>query len=249
MNTGFTEKEIHDAVKERYGAHARGETVPGSIPLIDKEGRMKPEAVGYSAEDTAAVPETAETGLSCGAPLAYLKLFEGDVVVDLGSGGGMDCILASQRVGASGHVYGIDMTGEMLELAERNSLEAGCGNITYIDSEIEDIPLEDECADFVISNCVLNLVPDKARAFRESCRILRPGGQFCFSDIVTTKPVSAKMKASMAAHTACAAGAIPITEYVEMLTAAGFSDIEIVNSRDWPFYNGFASIQIRGVKR
>lgn len=249
MKTDFTEKEIHEAVKERYGAHARGETVPGHIPLIDREGRTNPESIGYTAQETEQVPESADTGLSCGAPLAYVDIFEGAVIADLGCGGGMDCILAAKRTGSRGYVYGIDMTGDMVELARRNMLEAGCDNVSIIGAEIENMPLEDGCADFVISNCVLNLVPDKDRAFREAFRIMKHGGKFCFSDIVTTKPISERMKKSIAAHTACAAGAISIDEYTEKLCSVGFSDIEIVNSRDWPFYNGFASAQIRGVKK
>lgn len=249
MITGFTEKEIHDAVKERYGAHARGESIPGQIPLIDREGRTSPEAVGYTAEETTQVPEGANTGLSCGAPLAYVDIFEGAVVVDLGCGGGMDCILAAMIAGDEGRVYGIDMTGDMVELAKRNMREAGCDNVSIIGAEIEHMPLEDECADFVISNCVLNLVPDKDKAFSEAFRIMRHGGKFCFSDIVTTQPVSERMKKSMAAHTACAAGAIPVDEYIDKLRTAGFSEVEVVHSKDWPFYNGFASAQIRGVKK
>lgn len=249
MSTIFTEKEIHDAVKERYGSHARGESVPGQLPLLDREGRTSPEAVGYTPEEIEMIPENADTGLSCGAPLAYLDIFEGATVVDLGSGGGMDCMIAAARTGSTGMVYGIDMTDEMIGLAKRNAEEAGFNNIWFMDSEIENMPLPDECADFVISNCVLNLVPDKDKAFREAFRILRHGGKFCFSDIVTTKPVSPKLQASIAAHTACAAGAIFIEEYIAKLESAGFCDLEIVNSKDWPFYNGFASAQIRGTKK
>ena len=119
MSNLFTEKEIHDAVKERYGAHARGESVPGQLPLLDREGRTRPEAVGYTREEKEMVPESADTGLSCGAPLAYLDIFEGATVVDLGSGGGMDCMLAASRTGTTGTIYGIDMTGEMIDLANR----------------------------------------------------------------------------------------------------------------------------------
>ena len=219
---------IEKVVKERYGAVAL------SGLSTENEGvRAVAEAFGYTAEELAAIPAGANMGLSCGNPLATASLREGEVVVDLGSGGGLDIFLAARKVGAAGRAIGIDMTPEMIELARRNAskLEGGApSNVEFRQATIDDLPLEDASVDCVISNCVINLVPDKRAVFREIARVLKPGGRLAVSDIALKRELPSELSADMLAYVGCIAGAIPVEEYRRGLVEAGFRDVAVVDS-------------------
>jgi ubiquinone/menaquinone biosynthesis C-methylase UbiE len=192
------------------------------------------EAFGYTPEELASIPAEANMGLSCGNPTATANLREGETVVDLGSGGGLDVFLASARVGTSGRAIGIDMTPEMIELARRNAekrREAGAAdNVEFHLSTIDKLPLADGTVDCVISNCVINLAPDKRAVFREIARVLKPGGRLAVSDIALKQPLPAEVAGDITAYVGCIAGAISIDEYQEGLIEAGFGEVMIVDS-------------------
>jgi SAM-dependent methyltransferase len=219
---------IEKVVRERYGAVAL------SGLSSENEGvRAVAEAFGYTAEELAAIPAGANMGLSCGNPLATASLREGEVVVDLGSGGGLDIFLAARKVGASGRAIGIDMTPEMIELARRNAsrLEGGApANVEFRQATIDDLPLEDASVDCVISNCVINLAPDKRAVFREIARVLKPGGRLAVSDIALRRELPTELSADMLAYVGCVAGAIPVEEYRRGLVEAGFKDVAVIDS-------------------
>jgi ubiquinone/menaquinone biosynthesis C-methylase UbiE len=166
-------------------------------------------------------------GLGCGNPQAIASLAPGETVLDLGSGGGFDCFLAARAVGGTGKVIGIDMTPEMVEKARENAAKAGVSNVEFRQGEIEHLPVEDASVDVIISNCVINLSPEKRKAFREAFRVLRPGGRLAVSDIVATAPLPDDVKRDLALHVGCIAGASLIRELEEALRAAGFADISI----------------------
>jgi SAM-dependent methyltransferase len=220
---------IIDAVRSRYGAVARGGL------SSEQEGvRAVAEAFGYTAEELASIPAEANMGLSCGNPTAAANLREGEVVVDLGSGGGLDVFLAAQKVGATGRAIGIDMTPDMLELARRNAarrLESGApDNVEFHHATIDRLPLADESVDCVISNCVINLAPDKGAVFSEIARVLKPGGRLAVSDIALKRPLPPEIKTDLLAYVGCVAGAIPIEEYRQGLLDAGFSQVAVIDS-------------------
>ncbi|HYY97054.1 MAG TPA: arsenite methyltransferase [Pyrinomonadaceae bacterium] len=219
---------IEKVVRERYGAVAL------SGLSSEREGvRAVAEAFGYTAEELAAIPAGANMGLSCGNPLATASLREGEVVVDLGSGGGLDIFLAARKVGAKGRAIGIDMTPEMVELARRNAskLEGGApANVEFRQATIDDLQLEDASVDCVISNCVINLAPDKRAVFREIARVLKPGGRLAVSDIALKRALPAELSADMLAYVGCIAGAIPVEEYRQGLVEAGFREVAVIDS-------------------
>lgn len=188
------------------------------------------EAFGYSSEQLASIPAEANMGLSCGNPTAFASLKPGEVVVDLGSGGGLDLLLAAQKVGSTGRAIGIDMTPEMIALAERNKARAGATNVDFHLARIDRIPLADASVDCVISNCVINLASDKPAVFREIARILKPGGRLAVSDIALKRQLPAELNESLAAYVGCVAGAISIDAYRAGLRAAGFSQVEIIDA-------------------
>ncbi len=219
-------QEIEKQVKSKYGSVA----VSG---LSTKNGGVKEvaEAFGYSAEELASIPAEANMGLSCGNPTATASLKPGEVVVDLGCGGGLDVFLAAQRVGSTGKAIGIDMTPEMIELARTNAAKGNSNkNVEFHLASIDDIPLPDSSVDCVISNCVINLAPDKAAVLREVIRILKPGGRLAVSDIALKKPLPDALANSLAAYVGCIAGAISIDQYRRHLVEEGFSAIVIVDS-------------------
>jgi len=183
--------------------------------------------IGYSAEDTAAVPEGANLGLGCGNPQAIAALQAGECVLDLGSGAGFDCFLAARAVGASGHVIGVDMTPDMVSKARANATKSGFANVEFRLGEIEHLPVADASIDVIISNCVINLSPDKAQVFRDAYRALKPGGRLAISDIVLTAELPADMQAEVALYTGCVAGAANVADLALMMAAAGFDDIRI----------------------
>jgi ubiquinone/menaquinone biosynthesis C-methylase UbiE len=184
--------------------------------------------MGYLPEDTARVPEGANLGLGCGNPIALASLRAGETVLDLGSGAGFDCFLAAQRVGDTGNVIGVDMTPEMLQKARENAKKGNYLNVEFRLGEIENLPAADHSVDVIISNCVINLVPDKRRVFREAFRVLRPGGRFLVSDIVLSRELPQFIKESVAAYVGCVAGASKREEYLEAIRDAGFQDVRIV---------------------
>jgi SAM-dependent methyltransferase len=185
------------------------------------------DVLGYSAEDTATVPEAANLGLGCGNPLAIASLRVGQTVVDLGSGAGFDCFLAARSVGPNGKVIGVDMTHEMLAKARKNAAKNHFNNVEFRLGEIEALPVADASVDVIISNCVINLSPEKPRVFREAFRVLKPGGRLAIADVVATAVLPDEVKNDWNAYTGCMAGASLIGELEAMLRAAGFSRIKI----------------------
>jgi ubiquinone/menaquinone biosynthesis C-methylase UbiE len=178
----------------------------------------------------ASIPAEANMGLSCGNPTAFASLREGETVVDLGSGGGLDVFLAARKVGPTGKAIGIDMTPEMLELARANAAKTGLTNVEFYQSTIDRLPLADASVDCVISNCVINLAPDKPAVFREIARVLKPGGRLAVSDIALKRPLPEEIGQNLLAYVGCIAGAIPIEEYRASLLAAGFAHVQLVDT-------------------
>lgn len=185
------------------------------------------QALGYSGKDVSTVPEGANMGLGCGNPQTIANLKEGETVLDLGSGGGFDCFLAARQVGDSGYVIGVDMTPEMISRAKTNAAKTGFKNVDFRLGEIERLPVEDSSVDAIISNCVINLSPEKPGVFSDSYRVLKSGGRLAISDIVAMAELPEALKQDMALHSACVAGASQISQLREMLKDAGFTDIRI----------------------
>jgi len=228
------DEEIRKAVRESYGKIALQETANCSQATSCGCGcgsmqDTVSKAIGYSDEELSAVPEGANLGLGCGNPTALASLKEGEVVLDLGSGAGFDCFLAADKVGESGRVIGVDMTAEMIEKARENVRKGGYHNIEFRLGEIENLPVADNSVDVVISNCVINLSPDKKRVFEETYRVLRPGGRVMVSDIALLKELPSEIKSSIEAYVGCVAGATTREEYLATVGAAGFQEVEVVN--------------------
>jgi arsenite methyltransferase len=216
---------IEQVVQEKYGSVAtRG------LSSNDAGVKAIATAFGYSADQLASIPAEANMGLSCGNPTAFASLREGETVVDLGSGGGLDVFLAAKRVGPTGKAIGIDMTPEMLELARANAAKAGLTNVEFHHATIDRLPLADASVDCVISNCVINLAPDKPAVFREIARVLKPLGRLAVSDIALKRALPEEIGQNMLAYVGCIAGAIPIETYRECLLAAGFAHVEILDT-------------------
>lgn len=190
--------------------------------------------IGYAESDIAAVPEGANLGLGCGNPIALASLKEGETVLDLGSGAGFDCFLAAVRVGPNGKIIGVDMTPEMIERAQANARKDGVENVEFRLGDIERLPVEDASVDVIISNCVINLAPDKGRVFREAFRVLKPEGRLMVSDIVLKKPLPDAVKNSVAAYVGCVAGASLKEEYLEAMREAGFADVAVQSEAPFP---------------
>lgn len=228
--------EIKEMVRARYGGIAAGTLSDGCAPAAssccgtssDATVDGKARVMGYSSEDLAAVPDGANLGLGCGNPQAIAAMKPGDVVVDLGSGAGFDCFLAARQVGPTGHVIGVDMTHEMLAKARENAAKVGAANVEFRLGEIEHLPIADNTADVILSNCVINLVPDKAQVFRDAFRILKPGGRLAISDVVNIKPLTPDLASDRALVCGCIAGAAPSTEVEVWLQAAGFRDVRVM---------------------
>jgi len=187
------------------------------------------KAIGYTEQQLQAVPDGAALGLGCGNPTALASLKEGEAVLDLGSGAGIDCFLAANAVGEGGRVIGVDMTAEMIEKARENASQGDYRNVEFRLGEIENLPVADNAVDVVISNCVINLSPDKARVFEEAYRALRPGGRLLVSDIVLLKELPDSVRSSIEAYVGCIAGAVMKEEYLASMQAAGFEQVEILN--------------------
>lgn len=229
--------DVRKAVREQYGKIGAAGRTPGGCcdpnccsgeAAAAKEGCGTSAAgLGYSAAEIADLPEGADLGLGCGNPQAIAALREGETVLDLGSGGGIDCFLAARQVGESGKVIGVDMTGEMLDRARENAKAAGMRNVEFRLGEIEHLPVADGEVDVILSNCVINLSPDKPAVFREAFRVLAPGGRLAISDIIATAPLPQEVRENVELHVGCVAGAALIDELEKMLAEAGFTDIRI----------------------
>lgn len=231
-------RDVKKIVRKGYGAIARsGSSCCGpSQPCCCGPDPAKETSVriGYSEEDLESVPEGANLGLGCGNPVALASLQEGETVLDLGSGPGLDCFLAAERVGERGKVIGVDMTPEMLERARENARRGGYSNVEFRLGEIENLPVADNSVDVVISNCVINLSPDKPRVFREAFRVLKPGGRLMVSDIVLEEELPEAFRKSAAAYVGCISGAALRDDYLRIIAEAGFRDLEVVDESPYP---------------
>jgi SAM-dependent methyltransferase len=220
--------DIKEMVRNRYGSIAAASTscCGPATSCCSPEGQ-KSARMGYTEAELSAVPDGANLGLGCGNPQAIAALRPGEVLIDLGSGAGFDCLLAAQQVGPEGQVIGIDMTHEMLAKARDNAARVGAANVEFRLGEIEHLPVADATGDVIISNCVINLVPDKAQVFREAFRVLKPGGRLAVADVVNVNPLPAELASDQALLCGCVAGAATIAEIEDWLIAAGFTGIDI----------------------
>ncbi|HEX8273493.1 MAG TPA: arsenite methyltransferase [Longimicrobiaceae bacterium] len=228
--------DIRETVREKYGQAALRVVAGGGNSCCGgaaSDGSCDPITSNlYDDAQTSGLPEQAVlASLGCGNPTALAELREGETVLDLGSGGGIDVLLSARRVGAAGKAYGLDMTDEMLELARRNQAEAGVENVEFLKGHIEEIPLPEAAVDVVISNCVINLSADKPRVLREAFRVLKPGGRFAVSDVVVRGEVPAEMRRSMELWVGCVAGALEEGEFRRLLEDVGFEGVEIEPTR------------------
>jgi len=231
--------EIKKSVRENYAAVAKQGASCCKPAKSSKSSCCSPsetasKSVGYTDEDINSVPDGANLGLGCGNPVALASLKEGETVLDLGSGAGFDCFLASQRVGPKGKVIGVDMTPEMLDRARENARKDGYNNVEFRLGEIENLPVADNTADVIISNCVINLSTDKAKVFSEAFRALKAGGRLMVSDIVLLKELPEFLKGSIEAYVGCIAGAMKRGDYVRTIRNAGFQDVRIVEQTSMP---------------
>lgn len=254
-------RQIQDAVQKKYGEIANavrraGPSGPAASCCGPSCCSTEDPISGnlYGKDQTSQLPkEAVDASRGCGNPTALIDLRQGQVVLDLGSGGGIDVLLSARRVGPAGKVYGLDMTDEMLELARENQQKAGVQNVEFLKGDIQAIPLPDRSVDVVISNCVINLAPDKSKVLAEAFRVLKPGGRFAVSDVVVRGPVSPDLRRNMELWVGCIAGALDEADYKAKLTSAGYSDIDV---ETWRVYEGleaeaegkFASAFIRATK-
>jgi arsenite methyltransferase len=238
--------DLRETVRARYAAAAN--SVADGTRAVDCCGPDANFGSGlYASEEREELPTDAVTAsLGCGNPTAVAELREGEVVLDLGSGGGIDVLLSAKRVGPTGRAYGVDMTEEMLALARANAAKAGATNVEFLKGTIEDIPLPANTVDVVISNCVINLSVDKPAVFAETFRVLNPGGRFGVSDVVAEDTLTAEERAERGSYVGCIAGALSMTEYRDGLTAAGFTDVEITPTHQ--VADGMHSAIIHAVK-
>ncbi|MFL7812688.1 MAG: arsenite methyltransferase [Anaerolineales bacterium] len=231
------EKTIRDSVRERYGDIARHSQEKPSAAVsccggvIDPFELIKPRnqsvLMGYSEEEIASVPEGAVLGLGCGNPQAIADLRPGETVLDLGSGAGFDSFLAARRVGEQGQVIGVDMTPEMIDAARANALQGNFQNVEFRLGEIEDLPVDDDSIDVILSNCVINLAPDKSAVYREAYRVLKKGGRLAISDMVASVELPPEIREDLTLHSACVSGALEVDELQGILEEAGFQQIRI----------------------
>ena len=232
------EKDVKKAVREGYAEIAKqggsccgcGSSCCGSVSPAGQVSKQ----IGYSDEDLKAVPEGANLGLGCGNPVALASLKEGETVLDLGSGAGFDCFLAAQKVGRNGKVIGIDMTPEMIARARENARKGEYANVEFRLGEVENLPVSDSSIDIIISNCVINLSPEKNRVFTEAFRVLKPGGRIMVSDIVLLKAVPNAIMDSIEMYVSCIAGASLKTDYLQTIESAGFKDVKVIDETPFP---------------
>jgi arsenite methyltransferase len=253
---------MHALVRARYGALADGTSGTVGCCGGPLEAERVLSEIGYSAEQVAAVPEGANLGLGCGNPLAWAQLKSGETVLDLGSGAGVDCFLAARAVGRDGHVIGVDMTPSMIDRARANAAKGDWPHVEFRLGEIEHLPVADASVDAIISNCVVNLSPDKAQVFREAHRALRPGGRMVVSDLVWLHALPEDLRRDVDLYVGCIAGASLKQDYLALIRDAGFRDVEIVHegrynvgaeslpdgSRERQAFESVASVKVRAVK-
>jgi SAM-dependent methyltransferase len=235
--------EIREKVQEGYTRIAQRDT--GCCGGASSEADQVAQRIGYSEEELQVVPEGANLGVGCGNPTALASLRPGEVVLDLGSGAGFDAFLVARAVGPTGRVIGVDMTDAMLERARENARKGGFANVEFRKGTIEDLPLEGESVDVIISNCVINLSPEKDRVFREAYRVLRPGGRLMISDIVLEQPLPPEVASSLDAYLGCVGGASLRKEYLETIQKAGFREVEIVRESNFGESLGVDNPQVR----
>jgi SAM-dependent methyltransferase len=249
------ETDVKEYVKKRYSEIAQSEEsycTPSCCTTSTSEVALQ---IGYSKEDIQNIPEVSSMGLGCGNPVALAGLQAGETVLDLGSGGGIDVFLAAKKVGVTGKVIGVDMTEAMVKKAQTTALKYGYRNVEFRLGEIEDLPLKDSSVDVIISNCVINLSPEKEQVFREAYRVLKPTGRLLVSDIVTEEDLSEEVKKSFDAWAGCVAGALEKTHYLNTIQKAGFHDIQIVSQSTYnvdisPDLQGkLTSVQVQAYKR
>jgi SAM-dependent methyltransferase len=234
--TGKTAETMVAEVRERYGeiAETSGSCCgPKAAPCCGGTEEPMSLHIGYRKKDLAAVPEGADLGLGCGAPIALLELKPGETALDLGSGAGIDAFLAAQEVGPKGRVIGVDMTPQMLERARQNAASAGHANVEFREGRLEALPVDDATVDAVTSNCVINLVPDKPAVFGEVARVLKPGGRMVISDIVLQGTLPDAVRQDVASWVGCISGALQREEYVAMVEDAGFERVEVLKDVDY----------------
>ena len=223
--------QVRQHIRERYAGIAKsGGSCGCGSGCCQPDALLNPDAsaqLGYSPEELAAVPKGANMGLGCGNPQTIADLQPGEIVIDLGCGGGFDCFLAARRVGKKGRVIGVDMTPEMIHKARENAAKAKIRNVDFRLGEIEHLPVANATADVILSNCVINLSPDKPQVYAEAARVLKPGGRLAISDVVAVAPIPAKVKKNLQAHGGCIAGSASVPETKRMLKKAGFSHIRI----------------------
>lgn len=222
--------KVREVVRDLYGEIARGKSggccSPASCCSPTSPGEASAR-LGYSPEELGALPEGADMGLGCGNPQAIALLKRGEIVLDLGSGGGLDCFLAARQVGAEGRVIGVDMTPDMVSNARRAAEEGGYDNVEFRLGEIEHLPVADSAVDVILSNCVINLSPDKPQVFRDAFRVLKPGGRLAVSDVVATRELPESVKRNLDQHAGCVAGAALVSDIEWMLRAAGFCQVSV----------------------
>ena len=232
------QEEIKKVVRDKYGkiANQQSSCCQPAAPCCcgGDATSVISKTIGYSDEELAAVPEGANLGLGCGNPIALASLKPGEIVIDLGSGAGFDCFLAAQKIGNSGKVIGVDMTAEMIEKARENAYKGNFTNVEFRLGEIEHLPVADNIADVLISNCVINLSPDKAQVFREAFRVLKPGGRLMISDIVLLAELPEPIEQSIDAYVGCLAGALLKDDYLGKIKSAGFQHIEVADETIFP---------------
>ncbi len=250
----MSSEDIKTVVQEKYGAAAKraasgsGTACCGTSPSSAIEGCDPITSNLYAEGEAGSVPEAAlRASLGCGNPTALAKLEPGEVVLDLGSGGGIDVLLSARRVGPTGKAFGLDMTDEMLALAEENKRKSGLTNVEFLKGEIENIPLPDNSVDVIVSNCVINLSADKDRVLREAFRVLKPGGRFAVSDVVVRGEVPQEIRKSMELWVGCVAGALSDTEYQQKLAGAGFESIDFEATRVYKIEDAQEFLRAAGI--
>ena len=230
-------KKIKEIVRKGYGMIAKTNSSccgPSCSCGAAGSGKKISKGIGYSEKDISSVPDGANLGLGCGNPVAFASLGKGEIVLDLGSGAGFDCFIAAKKVGEKGKVIGVDMTPEMVKKAKSNALKGGYGNVEFRLGEIENLPVEDNSVDTVISNCVINLSPEKTKVFKEIYRVLKPGGRFMISDLVLLRPLPKKILDSVPGYVGCVSGAVLKNKYMDIIKKTGFKKIMIMDAKTFP---------------